>query len=414
MTGPRGVVVVGAGLAGAKAVETLRADGYDGAITMLGQEPVRPYERPALSKSYLRGEGDPDEIFVHTADVASSLDIDLRTSTRVAALDLEARTVITEAGEPVEYDRLLLATGSRPRRLDIPGVALDGIFTLRTVADARALHDALVPGAMVVVVGAGWIGSEVAASARQLGAEVTLVDPQSVPLERVLGPEVGAIFRDLHAAHGVHHLPGTKVEAFLGVGSVRSVRTSAGDLPASVVVVGVGAEPRVELARDAGLAVDNGIKVDEHLRATDPHVYAAGDIAAAWSPRLKQRLRVEHWSNALNQGITAGHNLLGADEVYDRTPTFFSDQYDLGMEYRGHATTWDRVVFRGNPADGSFCAFWLDHDNVVAAMNANTWDEGAALEALVQSLGTVDPMALADLDVPLESLISPNTGRSHA
>jgi 3-phenylpropionate/trans-cinnamate dioxygenase ferredoxin reductase subunit len=412
VTDQRRIVLVGAGLAAAKAAETLRSDGFDGALTMLGQEPVRPYERPALSKSYLRGAGDPDAIFVHSADVARDLDVDLRTSTRAVSLDRGSRTVTTDSGESVPYDRLLLATGARPRRLDLPGADLDGIHSLRTAADARALHDALVPGAMVVVVGAGWIGSEVAASARQLGAEVTIVDPLTVPLERVLGPEVGAVFGDLHVAHGVTHLADTKVEAFLGDGAVRSVRTSSGDLPASVVVVGVGAEPRVELARDAGLRVDDGVEVDEHLRTTDPSVYAAGDIAAAWNPRLQARLRVEHWSNALNQGITAGHNLLGADEVYDRTPTFFSDQYDLGMEYRGHATAWDRVVFRGDPSDGAFCAFWLDRGHVVAAMNVNIWDQGAALDALVRAPGTADAAALADLAVPLDSLIDPTTPRS--
>lgn len=406
MTGPRTVVIVGAGLAGAKAAETLRDDGYDGRITLFGAESARPYERPALSKTFLRGEGDPDEIYVHPADFAASHDIALRTNTRVTALDTTAHVVTTEEGERVPYDRLLLTTGSSPRRLGVPGADLDGIHVLRTVEDATALRDVLKPGTPVTVVGAGWIGSEVAASARQLGAEVTVVDPLSVPLEHVMGTEVGGVYRDLHLQHGVEFRPGTRVEGFLGDEHVRAVRTDQGDIETSVVVVGIGAEPRIDLARAAGLDIDGGVVVDERLRSSDPHVYAAGDIAAAWHPHFATRLRIEHWSNALNQGITAGHNLLGADQVYDRTPSFFSDQYDLGMEYRGHATHWDEVVLRGDPSDGAFCAFWITSGQVTAALNANIWDVGDALEALVRTPIAVDPRALADVDTPLDELMS--------
>lgn len=395
------ILIVGASLAGAKAAETLRADGHSGQITLVGDEPARPYERPPLSKDLLRGSADASAPFVHEEGFYAEHDIDLRTATNVVAIDLDAHEARTESGDRLPFDQLLLTTGSRPRRLQVPGADLQGIHTLRTLADAQELHDLIKPGLRMVIVGAGWIGAEVAASARQLGAEVTLLDPQSVPLERVLGLEVGTVYRDLHAGHGVEIRPGTSVTGFRGATHVEAVTTRKGEIPAELVVVGIGIEPRTELAVAAGLEVDNGIVVDEHLRTSHPDVYAAGDVAAAWHPTLKRRLRIEHWSNALNQGITAGHNLAGTPTVYDRMPTFFSDQYDLGMEYVGYPTNWDRVVFRGDPATGAFLAFWLDGGHVAAAMNANIWDVGSQLADLVARRAAVTPEQLADPTVPL-------------
>lgn len=399
------VVIIGAGLAGAKAAETMRTDGFDGPIVLIGQETHRPYERPGLSKDLLRGERDLESISVHDPEFYAAHDIELRTGVRAAVIHADVATVETESGETIAYDQLLLATGSRPRRLRIPGADLDGIHLLRTIDDATTLHGAIAAAEHVAIVGGGWIGSEVAASARQLGAEVTLIDPQSVPLQRVMGIEVGSVYRDLHDEQGVNLRPSSTVQSFAGDGTVTMVHTSTGDVAADVVVVGVGATPRVELGETAGLAIDNGITVDEYLRTSDPRIFAVGDIASAWNPTLGTRLRVEHWSNALNQGIAVGHTLAGSPTSYDRLPYFYSDQYDLGMEYTGHAPHWDQVVFRGDVAGREFIAFWLDDGAIVAAMNANIWDVTDELASLVRSRAVVPADILADETTPLDSLL---------
>ena len=399
------VLIVGAGLAGAKAAETMRSDGFDGPITIIGQEAHRPYERPELSKYFLRGERDLDAISVHDPAFYSDHNIELRTGVRVAAIHADVAAVETESGETIGYDQLLLATGSRPRRLRVPGADLDGIHMLRTSDDANALHVAIAAAEHVAIVGSGWIGSEVAASARQLGAEVTLIDPQTTPLERVMGIEVGDIYRDLHDEHGVHLRPESTVESFGGAGTVSMVRTSTGDVAADVVVVGIGATPRVELAESAGLAIENGITVDEYLRTSDQRIFAVGDIASAWNPTLGARLRVEHWSNALNQGIAVGHTLAGTPTSYDRLPYFYSDQYDLSMEYTGHAPHWDQVVFRGDVANREFIAFWLEDGAIVAAMNANIWDVTDELASLVLRRAVVPVDILVDDTTSLDSLL---------
>jgi len=401
-------VIVGASLAGAKAAETLRAEGFDGRVVLIGEEPQRPYERPPLSKDYLRGEKGFEDAAVHPAGFYDEQGIELRTDTVATALDAAANEVILSAGERLRYDRLLLATGAAPRRLSVPGAELDGVRYLRNLGDADALRQVFIGSPQVVVIGAGWIGAEVAASARQLGAEVAVVELASVPLERVLGPEVGAIYRDLHAEHGVDLHFGAGVDALAGSHAVEAVRLSDGTvLPAEVVVVGVGVTPRTELAETAGLAIDNGVAVDEHLQTSVPGVYAAGDVANAFHPRYGIRIRLEHWSAALNQGPTAARNMLGAPTLYDRMPYFFSDQYDLGMEYRGWAPAFDQVVFRGNPASRQFIAFWLNDGRIVAAMNANVWDAGEAIEALLSAERPVDPSRLADLDIDLAELVAP-------
>jgi len=403
-------LIVGASLAGAKAAETLRAEGFDGRVVLLGDEPQRPYERPPLSKEYLRGEKDFDAAAVHSAGFYDEQQIELRASTVVTGVDPGASEVTLSSGVRIGYDRLLVATGAAPRRLSVPGADLDGVYYLRSVTDADTLRQALTSSAQVVVIGAGWIGAEVAASARQLGATVAMVELASVPLERVLGPEVGAIYRDLHAEHGVDLHFGVGVDALLGSTAVEAVRLSDGTvLPATAVVVGVGVTPRVELAEAAGLSIDNGIVVDEHLQTSAPGVFAAGDVANAFHPRYGTRIRLEHWSAALNQGPVAARNMLGKATVYDRTPYFFSDQYDLGMEYRGWAPSFDQVVFRGEPASRAFIAFWLRHGRVAAAMNANVWDAGASIEALLQAGRLVTPARLADPEVDLADLAASST-----
>jgi 3-phenylpropionate/trans-cinnamate dioxygenase ferredoxin reductase subunit len=400
-------VIVGASLAGARAAETLRAEGFDGRVVLIGEEPERPYERPPLSKGYLAGEAERDSVYVHDARFYEDHAIELRTGTRVTTVDLAADAVVLDNGERIGYDRLLLSTGAAARRLRAPGADLDGVHHLRSLADAGELRAALRSATSVAVVGAGWIGSEVAAVARQLGRPVAMIAPGAAPLERVLGADVGGFYRTLHAEHGVDLHLGQQVDVLHGSGRVEEVRTTDGQtIPADLVVVGIGAVPRVELAATAGLGVRDGIVVDECLQTSVPGIFAAGDVAAAWHPLLRTRIRLEHWANALNQGRTAALNMLGHATPYQRVPYFYSDQYDVGMEYSGHAPSWDRVVFRGDPASREFVAFWLTADRVVAGMSVNVWDVTDPIQQLIRSRSAVDVGRLTDPDVPLESLSS--------
>jgi 3-phenylpropionate/trans-cinnamate dioxygenase ferredoxin reductase subunit len=392
--------IVGGGLAGAKAAETLREEGFDGRLVLLGAEPERPYERPPLSKEYLRGEAEREQAYVHTASFYAEQEIELRVSELAVDLDAGRRELALESGERLRYDRLLLTTGAVPRRLSIPGSELEGIHHLRTLADSDALRDRLDAGGRLVVIGAGWIGCEVAASARQRGVEVTMIAPHAVPFERVLGAQVGEIYRDIHRDHGVELLLGSAIASFEGGGSVERVRTQDGRaIDCDAVVVGIGATPRAELAAAAGLSVGNGIRVDERLETSVPGIFAAGDVADQLHPWLG-RLRVEHWDNALHQGPAAARSMLGSSESYARAPYFFSDQYDVGMEYSGHASDWDRVVFRGDPASREFIAFWLREGRVLAGMNVNVWDVAEPIQALIGR--PVDERRLVDPDVGLE------------
>jgi 3-phenylpropionate/trans-cinnamate dioxygenase ferredoxin reductase subunit len=411
MTSEQTHVIVGASLAGAKAAETLRQEGFDGRVVLIGTERERPYERPPLSKEYLRGEAGRDKVYAHNESFYAENEIELRLGRTAESLDLASRELVLDDGERLRYDRLLLATGAEPRRLSLPGSELDGIFYLRSVGDSDKLRERLDRGGSAVVVGAGWIGAEVAASARQRGLDVTVVEPASVPLERVLGAEVGAVYRDIHTDHGVRMLLGTGVEAFEGADAVERVRTGNGrELECDFVVVGIGVEPRTGLAAQAGLAVDDGILVDEHLQTGTPGVFAAGDVANARHPFYDEAIRVEHWANALNQGPAAARNMLGGASAYERLPYFFSDQYDIGMEYTGYARTWDRVVFRGDTAGREFIAFWLAGDRVVAGMNVNVWDVTDPIKRLITTRATVDARRLSDLDVPLAELAQVEEG----
>ncbi|MGH2771486.1 MAG: NAD(P)/FAD-dependent oxidoreductase [Actinomycetota bacterium] len=398
-------VIVGASLAGAKAAETLRAEGFDGRVVLVGSEAERPYERPPLSKEYLRAEAGREKIYVHGNTFYDDHDIELRLSTPVTEVDASARKLLLVGGESLSYERLLLTTGAAPRRLDIPGSDLDGVYYLRDVPDADLLRDRIHEGGRLVIIGAGWIGAEVAASARQKGADVTVIVRAAVPLKHVLGPEVGAIYRDIHAQHGVEMLSQTEVAAFEGSRAVERVRTDDGTtIDCDFVVAGVGVSPRTELAQVAGLEVDNGIVVDEFLETSIRDVFAAGDVANPWHPFYGRRIRVEHWDNAIHQGRVAAKNMLGQKVAYDRIPYFFSDQYDVGMEYSGYATKWDQVVFRGDTESREFIAFWIDAGRVVAAMNVNVWEVTDPLQAMIRSQRPVDVDRLVDPDVPLTEL----------
>ncbi|MEU5950479.1 FAD-dependent oxidoreductase [Micromonospora sp. NPDC047465] len=408
MTEQHPFVIVGAGLAGARAAQTLRDEGFDGKIVLFGEEAERPYERPALSKGLLLRTTKRDSVFVHDASWYEEHDVDLHTDTRVTALDRQARHVTLADGRRFGYDRLLLATGARARTLPVPGAHLDGVLRLRTLADCDRISDALVDGASVVIVGAGWIGLEVAAAARTRGAAVTVVETADLPLQRVLGDQLATVFADLHRDHGITFRFGAQVHEFRGSDRVSAVLLADGTvLPADLVVVGVGVLPNTELAEQAGLAVDNGVVVDHTLRTSDPYIWAAGDLANARHPLLNIRVRVEHWANALHSGPAAARGMLGRAVSYDRLPYFYTDQYELGMEYTGHAPpgSYDRIVVRGELAGGEFIAFWTAQGRVLAGMNVNVWDVTGPIGQLIRSRQPVDLDRLADPTVALESLV---------
>jgi NADPH-dependent 2,4-dienoyl-CoA reductase/sulfur reductase-like enzyme len=392
-------VIVGASLAGAKAAETLRAEGFDGEIVLLGTETELPYERPPLSKGYLLGKAERDSIFVHPLDWYPGHDVDLRLGVTVTAIDRDAATVSTAEG-PIHYDKLLLTTGASPRRLSFPGSDREEVLYLRTVADSDRLREAFRPGTRVAVAGAGWIGLETAAAARTAGCEVTVIEPQPGALHAQLGPEVGSAFTDLHRSHGVEFRFGETTAEFRPGAAVTS---SGAEVPADVLIVGIGAAPNDALAAAAGLEVSGGVLTDAALRTSDPNIWAAGDVANSFNPLLGHPIRVEHWANALNGGPAAARSMLGQPVVYDRVPYFFSDQYDLGMECAGLPSpgAYDQVVYRGDRATLEFVAFWLSRGAVIAGINVNVWDVNSDIQSLIRSARQVDPARLADPAIPL-------------
>jgi NADPH-dependent 2,4-dienoyl-CoA reductase/sulfur reductase-like enzyme len=394
------IVIAGASLAGAKAAETLRDEGFDGEIVLLGTEPDLPYERPPLSKGYLLGNDELDSVYVHPADWYAEHGVDLRMGVTVTGIDRATSAVVTSDDSILQYDRLLLTTGASPRRLNFPGSDRPEVLYLRTVPDSERLRAAFQQGPRVVVAGAGWIGLETTAAARSYGCPVTVLEPQPGALHEQLGPEVGAVFADLHRSHGVEFRFGeVAVEFRPGL-----VITSAGaEVPADLFVVGIGAAPNDQLAAAAGLEVGNGVLTDAALRTMDPDIYAAGDVANSFHPLLGRRVRVEHWANALNGGPAAARSMLGQPVVYDPVPYFYSDQYDLGMECAGLPSpgTYDEVAYRGDRAGLEFIAFWLSRGTVVAGMNVNVWDVNDDIQSLIRSGREVDLSRLTDPDVPL-------------
>jgi 3-phenylpropionate/trans-cinnamate dioxygenase ferredoxin reductase subunit len=410
MTSDQTMVIVGASLAGARAAETLRDEGFGGPVILIGEEDETPYERPPLSKDYLMGKHGREKLYVQPREWYGEHDVDLRLGTRVTELDPAAHEVALADGQRIGYSRLLLATGSSPRRLPVPGADLGSVLYLRYVGDSDRIKAAFANAERVAVIGAGWIGLETAAAARSAGAEVTVLERAELPLLRVLGREVAEVFARLHEQNGVDLRFGVQVAEITpsSQGAAGGVRLADGtQIDADVVIVGIGITPNVQLAAGGGLTVDNGVVTDERLRTSDPDVFAAGDVANAFHPLLGKRIRVEHWANARHQPVAAAKAMLGKDVSYDRVPYFYTDQYDLGMEYSGYVEPgeYSAVVFRGDVPGREFVAFWLGDDGrVLAGMNVNIWDVNDSIGALVRSGKPVSKEALRDASVPLESL----------
>jgi len=418
MTVTEHFVIVGASLAGAKAAQTLREEGFQGSLVLVGSELELPYERPSLSKGYLTGAEPFEKAIVHDSQWYADNDVELMLGRTATALDTAEHRITLSDGATLTYNKLLLATGASPIALPVRGA--DAALTLRTRQDADTIRSALQPGRRVVLIGGGWIGLELASAAVGAGCDVTVIEQAELPLLGPLGPEVAAIFADEHRAKGVHLLTGAAVREI----TESSVLTDDGEIPADVVISAVGARPVTYLAEGAGIEVDNGIVTDASLRTSAPDVFAAGDVANAFHPRHERHTRVEHWDNAAEQGAAAARAMLGQEVSYDRTPYFFTDQYDLGMEYVGWVDPAAEalVLVRGDAEARQFQAFWLvagsgEEDSVrttsggassgpthrvAAAMHVNMWDVGAdPLRLLVETRLLVDPETLADPDVPL-------------
>jgi 3-phenylpropionate/trans-cinnamate dioxygenase ferredoxin reductase subunit len=399
----RAFVIVGGGLGGAKAAETLRAEGFDGRLVLVGAEPELPYERPPLSKSYLAGETAFAAAHVHDRAFYDEHGVELLTGRSAMVFDPAAREIGLDDGSMLPYDRLLIATGAVPRRPPITGADLDGVQVLRTVGDADVLRRVIERRGRLAVIGAGWIGNEVAATARGRGAGVTLIVRGETPLQRVLGRQIGEFFADLHRSHGVDLMTGARIGRIEA--GPRVILADGGVVEADTVVLGVGVAPATALGESGGLRIDNGIVTDERLRTSASGVFAAGDVAAAYHPRYDRHIRVEHWANAGEQGSAAARGMLDRGDAYTKVPFFFSDQYDLGMEYFGLHDPHDRLVIRGSTDGGTFQAFWIGGDGrLTAGMHVNDWDASGTIAHLVESGARVDAQALASVDVELEAV----------
>lgn len=402
-------LIVGGGMAGARTAEALRELGCDGRVILVGAELEVPYERPPLTKGFLAGTAPRENLAVMAARWYAEHDVDLELGTAAVSLDAHGASVTLADGRRLGYHRLLIATGSQPRRLDVPGTDLDGLFYVRDVGDSQRLRAELTGRPRpVVIIGGGWIGLEVAAVARTMGHDVTVVEPGPAPLQGALGAELGGFFARVHRDHGVTFRLRTGVARLAGSGGrVAGVETDRGELlPAEVVVAGIGARPRLDLARDAGLLTEGGVVVDASLRTSHPDVHAAGDIASAWQPFVARHMRIEHWATASDHGAVAAASMLGLPAEHDRLPFFFTDQYDLGAELTGHLRPggYERVIYRGEPDAAAFVAFWVADGRVVAGMNVNVWDVSEQIQALIRSQAIVSPGALADPDIPIGAL----------
>jgi 3-phenylpropionate/trans-cinnamate dioxygenase ferredoxin reductase subunit len=398
-------VIVGASLAGGGAAATLRQEGFDGRVTLIGAEPWPPYERPPLSKEYLRSESPFARALVQPPAFYDENGIETRFGVRATRVDAAEKVVELDGGERVAYNKLLAATGGRNRRFPIPGLDLEGIYDLRTVADSDRIRAEITPGRMAVVVGMGFIGSEVAASLRQSGVDVVVLDRNKVPLHRVLGEKVGRVIEGIHRDHGASMIFEDKVAAFEGAGRVERVTTERGRrIECDFVVVGLGTEPVTDLLAGTGVEIDNGVVVDEYCQTGVEGIYAAGDVANHYHPVFERRIRVEHWQNALKQGPAAARNMLGEDEPYDEIPWFWSDQYEHNLQYAGFHTEWDELVVRGSMEERNFVAFYRRYGRVLAAVAVNQARDLRRSIPLIKARQTIEATKLCALDVDLRTL----------
>lgn len=406
MTDQQTFVIVGANLAGGRAAFALRAEGFAGRIVLIGADPDPPYERPPLSKEYLRGDMAKEKLFIAGPEVYDERRIDLLLGVRATRLDAQERFVELETGERIPYEKLLVATGGYPRRLDVPGSDLDGIYELRTIADSERISAELQLGRRLVTIGAGVIGAEIAASARTKGLDVTMIEALSVPLIRSLGEEMGGIYADIHRDHGVRLHTNESVERFEGTSRVERVVTNTGrSIDCDFVVVGIGIVPATELAESGGLEIDNGIIVNQFCETSAPDVYACGDVANFYHPLLGYRLRIEHWSNAQNQAAAAAKSMLGQRDPYVDIPWFWSDQYDLNLQYVGHAMRWDEVVLRGDVTGRKFTAFYIEGGRLRAALTINRHRDIRPARELIRQGVMIESAKLRDEEIELKSLV---------
>jgi 3-phenylpropionate/trans-cinnamate dioxygenase ferredoxin reductase subunit len=411
---PRTFVIIGGSLAGASAAATLRQDGFDGDVILIGEEPHPPYERPSLSKQYLRGELPFEKALVRPSGFYGENRIDTRFGVAATGMDPAERSVALATGGPVRYDKLLIATGVRNRRPRIPGLDLQNIFTLRSVNDADALRAEIVPGRKAAVIGMGFIGCEVAASLRQKGVDVVCIDPSPTPLFRVLGAQVGKVMSAIHHERGVKTFFGDVVTRFEGDGRVQRVITKNGRrVDCDFAVVGVGVEPVVDFVAGSGVETSNGILVDEYCRTNVRNIYAAGDVANHNHPLFQKRMRVEHWQNAMQQGAAAARSMLGTGKPYDAVHWFWSDQYDVNLQYAGFHQEWDEVVVRGDPDTRNFIAFYLSQRRIDAVVALNRGKDVRRAMSLIKARIAVDPRQLSDEGVDLRSLVEGHLSGAH-
>jgi len=405
-TQPRGMLIVGANVAGGRAAETLRKLGFAGRVTLVGAEPQHPYERPPLSKAVLQGTMKPEQLHLRPLEFYAEQNIELKTGTPATKLDVSARSVDLASGERIAFDTLLIATGARPVKPAIPGANLRGVYYLRTVDDAQRLRSVMQPGARAVILGGGFIGAEVAASCRAAGVDVTLIEAASTPMGKALGEEIGQVLADLHRARGVSVRTGVSIQELRGLsGQVQEAVTTSGDvLSCDFVVIGIGATPEVEWLQDSGVELENGVRVNEFCETSIPGIFAAGDAANAFNPLFGEHMRVEHSENAQNQGIAAAKNMLGQHVPFAEVPYFWSDQYDLRIQFVGHNREWDRVVIRGSTKAPSFLAYYLAGDLLQGALGVNNFKGINAAKRLIRERARVDAAQLADEQAEIRAL----------
>jgi 3-phenylpropionate/trans-cinnamate dioxygenase ferredoxin reductase subunit len=404
---PNPFVIVGASLAGATAAVTLREEGFGGGVILIGDEEHPPYQRPPLSKRYLRGEQPFENALVKPVDFYAFNDIDTRLGTRATRLDPVEKTVELSNGDRIRFDKVLIATGIRNRRFPIPGLDLDGVYDLRTVDDCDRIRNEVVPGRRAAIVGMGFIGSEVAASLRQLGLEVVVIEGGKGPLDRVLGKEVGQVVEHIHRDHGVEMIFEELVSGFQGTGRVERIVTQSGrNIDCDFAVVGVGVKPVTDIVIGSDIEVDDGIVVDEYCRTNVDGVFAAGDVANHYHPVFKQKMRVEHWHNALNQGAAAARNMMGVASIYDEVPWFWSDQYDDNLQYAGFHREWDALVVRGSLQERDFIAFYVKDGLVAAAVGINRGTDIRRAMRVIKARTAVDAKLLGDDDLDLRQIVA--------